>query len=247
MIGRVGEDDFGAELLAAAAHDGVDTTAIARDPQAATGVALITVDDSGQNSIVVASGANWNVSPADVDQHVGLIKDAALLVMQLECPLQAVLAAARVARQAGVRVLLNPAPARPLPTGLLAMVDILTPNQTELSMLVDSELPLQQAAQELIRQGVPQLLVTLGTDGAYLANNQGEFHLPPYPVTAVDTVAAGDAFVGALAVALAEGKPMEQAARWGNAAGALAVTRYGAQPSLPTRAELLAFLEKNTQ
>ena len=243
MIGRVGADAFGNELLQAAAKDGVDVQAIIRDPQAATGVALITVDAAGQNTIVVASGANMNVSPADVEQHAGLIERASLLVMQLECPLDAVQSAARLAHQAGVRVVLNPAPARELPAELLASIDLLAPNQSELLLLIGSELPLPVATRQLIDLGVPNVVVTLGGEGAYLASPQTETYLPPHPVAAIDTVAAGDAFVGALAVALAEGKPLKQAVRWGNAAGAIAVTRQGAQPSLPTRSEVLAMLE----
>lgn len=245
MIGRVGADAFGEELLKAATQDGVDTRAITRDAQTPTGVALITVDAAGQNSIVVASGANMNVHPADIEKHAGLIQNAALLVMQLECPLETVQAAARLAHASGVKVVLNPAPAQALPGELLACVDLLVPNQSELLLLVGSELPLPVAAHQLITLGVPHVLVTLGGEGAYLASQEGEAYLPTYPVTPVDTVAAGDAFVGALAVALAEGRPLEQAVRWGNAAGAVAVTRHGAHPSLPTRSEVLAMLEGN--
>ena len=244
LIGRVGADAFGAELLASAGQAGVDTGHILRDKQAATGVALITVEDAGQNTIVVALGANGRVSPAQVQSSAAVIQEASLLVMQLECPLDAVTEAARLARLAGVRVLLNPAPAAPLPAELLKQVDILAPNQSELAALQPG-LPVSEAAHRLQALGVPVVLVTLGADGVYMLAGDEETSLPAFKVEAVDTVAAGDAFIGAFAVALAEGKPLHEAVRWGNAGGAIAVTRHGAQPSIPNRDELLKFLEEH--
>jgi len=242
MIGRVGSDAFGDELIAAAARDGVDTRGIARDPQAATGVALITVEASGQNTIVLASGANYQLTPQHVEAYASFIQEASLLVAQLETPLDTVQTAARLARQAGVPVLLNPAPAQPLPPDLLRDVDLLAPNQSELALLA-GEGSIESAAQSLIDQGVSTALVTLGDQGVFVLSREGQTYLPAFPVAAIDAVAAGDAFIGAFAVALSEGKSVFEAARWGNAAGAIAVTRHGAQPSLPARAELLAMLE----
>jgi ribokinase len=221
----------------------VDTRGIAVDSEAATGVALITVEASGQNTIIVVSGANANITPEHVERQAGLIQSASLLVMQLESPLDAVMAATRLASQAGVKVLLNPAPAQSLPTELLRNVDLLAPNQTELSLLVEAG-NVAEAAQKLIEMGVGVMVVTLGNEGSYILSPDMEIPLPAFPVSAIDTVAAGDAFIGAFAVAIAEGKPLREAARWGNAAGAIAVTRLGAQPSLPRREEVLALLEE---
>lgn len=241
MIGRVGKDAFGTTLLAAARQDGVDSRGISQDENAATGVALITVENGGQNTIIVAPGANHRLTPEIVEQHKSIIQDASLLVMQLEVPLETVCVAARIARAAGVRVLLNPSPFQMPPPGLLRDVSVLILNETELGLLARG-LELSQASQRLVEQGAEAVVVTLGAQGAYLQTGESESTLPAFPVEAVDAVAAGDAFIGAFAVALAEGKSMFDAACWGNAAGALAVTRQGAQPSLPRRAELLGML-----
>jgi len=242
MIGRVGCDAFGQELIAAAARDGVDTRGISQDPEAATGVALITVEASGQNTIIVVAGANYLISPQHIEPYSAFIRQASLLVMQLEIPLETVQAAARLARQAGVPVLLNPAPAQPLPQDLLRNIDLLAPNQSELALLAGGG-SIESAAQSLIDQGVSTVLVTLGDQGAFVLDREGRTSAPAFSVSAVDAVAAGDAFIGAFAVALSEGKTVLEAARWGNAAGAIAVTRHGAQPSLPRRDEVVAMLE----
>lgn len=244
MIGRVGADAFGEQLLQSAAADGVDVSAVLSDAEAASGVALITVDAAGQNTIVVASGANMRLSVTDIDALEALIASAALLVMQLESPLDVVEQAACLARKHEVRVLLNPAPARALPESLLRLVDVLLPNQNELARLAGGDLPVPQAARRLQQQGAGTVVVTLGDQGLYLLGPGIEVSLPAHRVEVVDTVAAGDAFVGAFAVALAEGRSLLEAARWGNAAGALAVTKPGAQPSLPSRSELLELLGK---
>lgn len=243
MIGKVGSDGFGSELMAAVAEQGVDTRGISVASEAATGVALITVEASGQNTIIVVAGANALATPEYVELHAELIRNASLLVMQLESPLEAVMTAASLARQAGVKVLLNPAPAQPLPLDLLRNVDLLAPNQVELAMLA-GEGDVAEAARKLIDMGVGVMVVTLGSEGCYILGPELEKHLPAFPVSAIDTVAAGDAFIGAFAVALAEGKPLPEASRWGNAAGAIAATRLGAQPSLPKRDEVLALLGK---
>ncbi|WP_299029938.1 ribokinase [uncultured Thermanaerothrix sp.] len=247
MIGRVGQDAFGEALLATVARDGVDTTFIRRDPEAPTGVALITLDAAGQNTIVVASGANWRVSAQDVRDAEAAFAGADVLLMQLECPLDAVEAATDLAHRYGLRVVLNPAPARALPADLLARVDYLLPNQPELMLLAGGESDREAAIRAVQALGARNLVVTLGEEGALLALNDQREHLPAYKVTVVDTVAAGDAFAGAFALALAEGKSVREAAIWGNAAGAIAVTRPGAQPSMPRRDELLQFLAERGQ
>jgi len=247
MVGRVGADAFGDTLIQALVHDGVDTTNIVRDQQAPTGVALITVDTAGQNTIVVAAGANARLSPEDIDMASSVFVGAAVVLLQLEIPLLSVAWAVELAQRSGAQIILNPAPAQPLDPALLAYVDYLIPNETELAVLagIDGPDTLRQAVNRLQDVGVRRVVVTLGADGALVVDHQRAQHLPAHHVPVVDTTAAGDAFVGAFAVALAEGRSIQEAARWGNAAGALAVTRAGAQPSLPRRAELEALLTRS--
>ena len=243
MVGRVGQDDFGQALLRNVSDNGVDTTFILRDPHAATGVALITVDDAGQNTIVVASGANARLTPEDVARAESVFEGASVLVLQLETPVLAISRAIEIAQHYGLWVVLNPAPAQKLDAGLLASVDYLIPNQTELALLAGVQ-PLEEAVAVLQGWGVPNLIVTLGERGVLIAQGERQTHLPAHAVEVVDTTAAGDAFVGAFAVALTQGLSTQESAAWGNAAGALAVTRPGAQPSLPNRAELDEFLTR---
>lgn len=248
MVGRVGGDTFAEPLLENLAADGIDHTYVTRDPEAATGVALIVVDDAGENSIVVASGANARFSPADVEAAEEALANADVLLLQLESPLETVLRAAELARARGAKVLLNPAPAQALPEELLSLVDALIPNETEAALLTDravrSEEEAREAARTLLASGVETVIVTLGERGALLAQEGGVSMVPAFSVEAVDSTAAGDAFVGSFAVALAEGRPLEEAVRWGNAAGALATTKMGAQPSLPTREGLERLLPR---
>ena len=243
MIGRVGADKFGDALLATLQNDGVDTRWVQQDAQAASGVALITVSADGQNTIVVAAGANGRLSAQDVTAAEAAFIDAGAVVLQLEIPLPAVEAAARLGRKHGAAVVLNPAPAQPLSDELLALADYLVPNQTELELL-SGQPDLERGMRALMERGVRNLVVTLGERGARWVSPAGTLDAPAFAVRAVDTVAAGDAFVGAFSAALAEGRPVQEALLRGNAAGALAVTRAGAQPSLPTRAELEAFLRE---
>ena len=243
MIGRVGADAFGEALMAAASQDGVDTSWIRRDPQAPSGVALITVDDAGRNTIVVASGANMRLTPEDVSAAESAFDGAGVLLIQLESPLPAVERAVQLARERGVHVVLNPAPAQPLTASFLSQVDTLIPNQNELELL-SGVAGTQAAVERLSALGVGDLIVTLGEEGVYVVAGEQQTTIPAYPVDAVDTTAAGDAFLGAYAVALTEGMPALQAAAWSNAAAAISVTRRGAQPSLPTRVELDEFLAK---
>ncbi len=241
MIGRVGRDAFGSALLATAQNDRVDTTYIQKDPDAASGVALITVSEDGQNTIVVAAGANGRLSAEDVYAAEAAFADAGAVVMQLEIPLPAVEAAARLGRKYGAATILNPAPAQPFSAELLALSDYLVPNQPELRLL-SGQADLEDGIQTLLDAGVTNLIVTLGEKGVRWASAQQKIYIPAFNVRAVDTTAAGDAFVGAFAAGLAEGRSVEEALQRGCAAGALAVTRAGAQPSLPTRAEVDAFL-----
>jgi ribokinase len=250
MVGRVGRDAFAGPLLDNLAEAGVDHTSVIQDPEAATGVALITVDDAGENTIVLASGANMRLSPADVEAARSTIAAARVLLLQLESPLEAITRAAEVARTHGVKVILNPAPApaEPLPAGLLALIDVLIPNETETSLLtglpVEDQSQAEAAAAALQEMGVGTLILTLGARGALLAQEGQSELIPAFKVTPVDTTAAGDAFLGGFGTALAEGKPLVEAIRWGNAAGALAATQLGAQPSLPTREALEKLLAK---
>ncbi|MGB4675938.1 MAG: ribokinase [Aggregatilineales bacterium] len=250
MVGRLGADDFATQLLANLEADGIDHSAVIQDASTTTGVALIVVADDGQNSIVVASGANMQVTPGDVDAAAETIAAADVLLLQLEIPLDAVQRAAEIAHEHGVPVVLNPAPARDLPADLLSRVDVLIPNESETALLtglpVDTRAELEAAARTLLGRGVGTAILTLGARGAMLATGSSVELIPTFEVQPVDTTAAGDAFVAGFSVALAEGKPVAEAVRWGNAAGALAVTRMGAQTSLPRRAELEQLLLQQT-
>ena len=250
IVGRVGRDAFARSLLEAMIAAGVDHAFVGQDPQAATGIALIVVDDSGENSIVVAPGANMCLSPADVAAAERAIAAADVCLLQLEIPLESVTRAAEVAQAHGVTVILNPAPARLMPAALLSLVDVLVPNESEAALLtghpVDDQATAEAAAGALRAMGVGTVILTLGELGALLARDGKAEHFPAFAVTPVDTTGAGDAFLGGFAVALAEGRALADAVRWGNAAGGLATTRLGAQPSLPTRAALEHLLATGT-
>jgi ribokinase len=242
FIARVGKDIFGDQALAGFRRDGINVSNVFRDETAPSGVALIFVAKDGENSIAVAGGANAKLAPADVKRAAKAIRTATVLVAQLETPLATVQAAAAMAAKAGVRVILNPAPARPLPDSLLKLVSILTPNEIEAELLtgikVTDEAAAAKAAEQLHSRGVQTVILTLGSRGAFLAHAAGQRLVPGFKVKAVDTTAAGDIFNGALAVALAEGKALPDAVLFANAAAALSVTRLGAQPSAPTRADI---------
>lgn len=239
MVGRIGDDGSAATLRAALIDSGVDTAQVHGTHGVASGTALIVVDDSGRNSIVVVPGANGQLTPDDVHTAEALIAGARILLLQLEVPLATVEAAAALARQHGVRVVLNPAPAQTLPATLLQNVDVLIPNQHEAALLAgappDSAIDLGALAASLHAQGPATVIVTLGADGAFVSHGPTQQHVPGFAVRVVDTTAAGDCFVGGLAVALVEGQPLSGAVRFANACGALATTRAGAQPSLPVR------------
>ncbi len=241
LIGRVGADAFGDALLQTCSQDGVDTRYVEPLQDAPTGIAQITVDDAGQNTIVVVPGANGKLSPPDLLSAAPAFEGASVVVIQLEIPLLTVTYAADLARRHGARVVLNPAPAQPLSATCLEQVDVLIPNQSEAALLTGCT-SANDAARRLMALGVRSVIVTMGEGGVLVAEGETATHLPAHRVSVVDTTAAGDAFVGAFAVALAQGRTVREAAAWGNAAGALAVTRAGAQPSLPARAELERFL-----
>jgi len=245
MVGRVGDDDYGQALLATMASDGVNTKHVTVDPEASTGVALIELDDAGENSIIVIPGANMRLTPADVQAAESMLAASDVLLLQLESPLPVVQHAIRAARTRGVTVVLNPAPARPLPVELLRDVDYLVPNETEAGLLVGREVSdtasARDAAHSLRGKGVRTVILTLGGQGALLIG-EDDILVPAFKVKVVDTTAAGDAFVAGFAVALAGGRDLERAVGFANAAGALATTRLGAQPSLPTAAEVEALL-----
>jgi ribokinase len=234
MVGRVGNDDFGNTLIQGLVDNKIKTTQVIKDSKARTGVAMIAVAADGENMIVVASGANGNVSVEDVNNARPLMRETDILLVQLECPLETVTTAIELAKAYDVPVVLNPAPAQPLPESLLKNVDFLTPNESEF-LLLSGEKDIGKGIEKVRKMGLRNLIITLGANGARVISEGIDQHLPSHEITAVDTTAAGDAFNGALAVALAEGKSLLEAVRIGMAAGALACTKRGAQPSLPSR------------
>jgi ribokinase len=242
FIGRIGRDMFGEQALASLAAEGINLDYVVRDAARPSGVALIYVGSHGENSIAVASGANASLKPADVRKARGAFRDAGVLVLQLETPLETVQTAAELAARAGVRVILNPAPAQPLPASLLKRVYLLTPNESEAAMLtgvtVKNEAGAAKAADKLRARGAKNVIITLGARGAFLVGENIRGLIPAYTVKAVDATAAGDVFNGALGFALAEGQSLPEAARFANAAAAISVTRLGAQRSAPRRAEI---------
>jgi ribokinase len=246
FIARVGNDSLGEQAIAGFKKDGINVDYIVRDPVTPSGVALIFVGKNGENSIAVASGANGNLSSNDVRNAGPAFAGAGALIMQLETPLEAVETAAKLAAEAGARVILNPAPAQPLPDTLLRHVSILTPNETEAELLTGIKTTgagtAALAAGELLKRGVQTVILTLGAQGAWVATRESGQLVPAFQVEPVDTTAAGDIFNGALAVALVEGKSLLEAARFANAAAALSVTKHGAQPSAPIRGDIDALL-----
>lgn len=243
MLGRVGKDDFGDYLLNNLQANKVDTQYVQRD-DASTGTAIIVVDANGQNSIVLSAGANGGVHPKDVT--TAALSEFKLLLLQLEIPIETVLFAARRGKDSGLRVLLNPAPARSLPEELLSLSDFLVPNETELSLLTNQTVndieSAGKAAKLLLDRGPQTVIVTLGANGALMVTKEMTQHIPPFKVNVVDTTAAGDAFIGGFASALLQNKPLDEAVRNACACGALATTKVGAQPSLPTKEEVERFM-----
>lgn len=243
MVGRVGKDNFAPFLIENLAVNYVNTSHVKAD-NVASGTAIIVVDENGQNSIVISPGANGGVSPQDVDAA----PEAGILLLQFEIPMQTVVHAAKRYKGGGTTVILNPAPARPIPDDLLSSVDILVPNQTELALLsgvqVADEISVERGARELLKRGVKAVIVTLGERGALVVTDAQTTRVNAYPVDVVDTTAAGDAFIGGLAAQLLKSDDLPAAVRYGCACGALAATKLGAQPSLPTRDEVEKFLNQ---
>ncbi len=249
MVGRVGHDEFGERVLEQLASDGVDATRVERSDALRTGIAHIRVDRSGQNSIVMVPLANSEMDEATVVRHAGAITSARVLLTQLEIPLEATRAALRLARESGVRTVLNPAPAASLDASTLEMVDILVPNEVEASWLTgepaDSVEGAVRAARRLLALGCGAVIVTLGDRGAVHVDAQGAQLVSALTVPAIDTVAAGDAFCAGLVAALAAGDPRELALARATAAGALATTVAGATSSLPSRASVERLLAES--
>ncbi|MCH8290115.1 ribokinase [Candidatus Poribacteria bacterium] len=249
MIGRLGTDTFGDILMSASTEEKIDTNFVVRDAEVGTGVATIVIDAAGDNSIILVPHANMRLSVEDVERAFAQIASADVLLLQLEVPIEASQKAAEIAKANGAKVILNPAPARELPDSFLAQVDILTPNEVETEFLsglkVSDDEGAQRAAQVLLDKGISTVVLTLGDRGALLLTSDVRKLIPAYKVDVVDTTAAGDAFCGALATALAQGKTIEDAVAFANAAGALAVTVLGAQPSIPTAEKVEDFLAKS--
>lgn len=243
FVGRVGQDVFAELALNTWKKEGINTDFVVRDPEHSTGVAPIFVDDSGENSIVVVLGANLAMQPSDVDAAAHVIAEADILLTQLEINYDIVAYALKVAKEKGVRTILNPAPAGTLPRDVLALADFMTPNETELEVLSGtSHLPVEEAARSLLVTDDQTVIVTLGAQGARYVRKQESVRIPGFQVDVVDTTGAGDAFNGGLAVALAEGFSLQDAIRFANATAALCVTRPGTAPSMPYRSEVEALL-----
>lgn len=237
MIGKVGEDGFGQTLINALKNDKVDTTYI-KTTKGATGVALITVDNNAQNSIVVSPGANFEVKEEDIDNNIEAIKNSDIVVLQLETPLNTIKYALKKSKELNKYTILNPAPALKLDDEIIKNVDLLTPNETELEIIsgvsIETEEDIQKAAQIMIEKGVKELIVTLGSKGSLYINKEKSIFKKAYKVEAVDTTAAGDSYTAALAVALSKDKNIEEAMDFASKVGALSVLKEGAQSSLPT-------------
>ena len=247
MLGRVGKDSFGDFLLDNLKNNHVDISSIERD-EASTGTAIIVVDENGQNSIVLSAGANGKLTRDDVKKHSPGFQAMKYVLLQLEIPLETVLYAAQSSFMDDALVILNPAPARTLPDGLLKAVDYLIPNEIELSILSGMQVTdiasAEKAARALQERGTFTVIVTLGEKGALIVDKfDGDAQLiPAFKVDTVDTTAAGDAFIGGFASALLRGLEIEEAVKYANACGALATTKFGAQPSLPTKEETEKFI-----
>ncbi len=246
MVSCVGRDVFGDSVLRNYRDQGIDTAHVRVDAQHVSGIAPIFVDDEAHNVIVIVPGANLALSPDDVRRAVPAIRGADAVVCQLEVPVETTLEAFRVAASGRARTILNPAPAATLPDELLRLIDLCVPNESEAELLtgqtVDGVAGATAAARALLARGPRAVIVTLGAQGALLLDASGPTHLPAVPVAAVDPTGAGDAFIGSLAVFLAEGRSLRESARLASAVAALSVTRIGAQASFPSRAAVEAFL-----
>lgn len=246
FIACVGDDDIGERVRKQLASDQIDTRPVEAIKDTTTGVALIFVNAEGENVIGIDAGANNAVTPEYLERYKQQVIEASALLMQLESPLDTVIAAAKIAKEHDTQVILNPAPACELPDELLSRVDIITPNETEAEKLtginVGNNEDAARAAKALHDKGIATVIITLGSKGVWLSQNGEGKLVAGFRVKAVDTIAAGDTFNGALVTALLEGKQMDSAVRFAHAAAAIAVTRPGAQPSVPWRKEIDDFL-----
>src|SRR5271157_1614352 len=248
MVGRVGDDGFGEQMRQNLGNNGVDTQFLRQEQGVSSGVALIVVEESGENRILVVPGANGRVNREDVNTALDAAHDASLLLMQFEIDPQVVTYAAELAYRRGLSVLLNPSPPYELPDGLLQKLTYLVLNEHEAEQIcglkVDDPAIAEAAARLLQKMGAARVILTLGGQGLVAVSDGQVYHLPAHPVEVVDSTAAGDAFIGGLTVSLSQGASLPEALRFANAAGALTVTRLGAQTSLPTRQEVLDFLSR---
>lgn len=246
FIACVGDDAFGLDIRDHFAHDGMNIEHVSVETQCPTGIAIIQVSDEGENTICISPEANAHLDEQRVSSYQQSIQQADYLLTQLETPLEGVIKAAKIAKQANTQVILNPAPARELPRELLGYIDMITPNETEAEALtgiaVTDESSAAQAASALHNLGIKVVMITLGARGVWVSENNHDRLIAGFRVDAVDTTAAGDTFNGALVTALLEKMPLETAIRFAHAAAAISVTRFGAQTSIPHRHEVDEFL-----
>jgi ribokinase len=239
FVGRVGTDGFGEQVLQIVGEQKVDLSQV---------IAVICVDQNAENSIIIISGVNFALDDSDVARASSVMDDAKVLMLQLEVPLDACLKAAKAAKEKGVQVVWDPAPAVPLPDEAFKLMDFVTPNETETEILVgfkpENAKDASKAAKLFLEKGVGTAVIKMGAKGVYYENKDESGFIPPYKVNPIDTVAAGDAFNAGLAVAISEGKPLAEAVRWGAAAGAIATTRKGALPAMPYREELETLMKE---
>ncbi|MHC5060528.1 MAG: ribokinase [Planctomycetota bacterium] len=251
FLARIGDDMFGQKAKEGFVKDNINVDCILTDENEPSGVALICVDEEGENIIAVAGGSNAKLTPEDIEKQSEVLSSADILVGQLETPLDTIYKAFSIASAAGVKAILNPAPAQELSDELLSCVSILTPNESEAELLtgikVDSEAGAAKAADVLMGKGIETVLLTMGSRGAYIATAEFKELIAGFKVKAVDATAAGDVFNGALAVAIAQEKPLREAVSFANAAAALSVTKLGAQPSAPTKEDIEKFLKASAE
>ena len=244
MIGKVGTDSFGQTLIDSLKKDNVNTTYIYKE-DGSTGVAMITVDKNAENSIVVAPGANFKMGKNDIDNNIDAIKDSDIVVVQLETPIETIKYALKVSKELGKYTILNPAPAVKLEDSIIENIDLLTPNETELEILsgtsIKCEDDILKAAKIMIKKGVKELIVTLGSKGSLYINKEKFTFKKSYKVDALDTTAAGDSYTGALAVSFSKGETVDEAMDFASRVGALCVTKEGAQSALSTLQEVKEF------